>query len=82
VAISASKNCWISVTADGALVSRENLIAPANTSVKASHEITVQVSDPAAVAFRWNDRTISMQGAGEEAKTFVFDNAGLRTSLP
>jgi cytoskeletal protein RodZ len=79
VAIRASKNCWISVTADGALVSRENLIAPANTSVKASHEITVQVSDPAAITFRWNDRAIPTQGA-EEAKTFVFDNSGLRTS--
>ncbi len=82
VVISASKNCWISVTADGALVSRENLIAPANTSVKASHEITVQVSDPAAITFRWNDHVVSPQGTGSEAKTFVFNNAGLRNSLP
>jgi uncharacterized protein DUF4115 len=84
VAIRASENCWISVTADGELVSRENMIAPANTSVKASHEIVVQVSNPAAVSFRWNDRPISAPGAeanaGTSAKTFIFDNTGLRAA--
>jgi cytoskeletal protein RodZ len=82
VAIRASENCWISVTADGTLVSRENMIAPANTSVKASHEIVVQVSNPAAISFRWNDRPISAPGAeadaGAGSKTFVFDSTGLR----
>jgi hypothetical protein len=84
VAIRASENCWISVTADGALVSRENMIAPANTSVKASHEIVVQVSNPAAISFRWNDHPISAPGAeadaGAGAKTFVFDRTGLRNA--
>jgi cytoskeletal protein RodZ len=84
VAIRASENCWISVTADGALVSRENMIAPANTSVKASHEIVVQVSNPAAISFRWNDHPISAPGAeadaGAGAKTFVFDSTGLRNA--
>jgi cytoskeletal protein RodZ len=81
VAIRASENCWISVTADGALVSRENMIAPANTSVRASHEIVVQVSNAAAVSFRWNDRPISAPAAEAEAKTktFVFDDQGLQT---
>lgn len=81
VAIRASENCWISVTADGALVSRENMIAPANTSVRASHEIVVQVSNAAAVSFRWNDRPISAPAAEAEAKTktFVFDDKGLQT---
>jgi cytoskeletal protein RodZ len=79
VAIRASENCWISVTADGALVSRENMIAPANTSVKASHKIVVQVSNAAAVSFRWNDHPISAPGAEAEAETFVFDDKGMQT---
>jgi helix-turn-helix protein/uncharacterized protein DUF4115 len=78
--IRASENSWISVTADGELVSRENLIAPASTSVKASREIVVQVSNAAGVTFRWNDRQIPAQGAEAEAKTVVFDSAGLRTA--
>src|ERR1700733_6226470 len=80
VGISAVENCSISITADGELVARENLIAPANTSVRASHEIVVQVSNPAAISFRWNDRSVAPQGTeAQGAKTFVFDNNGLRT---
>lgn len=80
VGISAVENCSISITADGQLVARENLIAPANTSVRASHEIVVQVSNPAAISFRWNDRSVAPQGIETQgAKTFVFDNKGLRT---
>ncbi|MGA8428780.1 MAG: RodZ domain-containing protein, partial [Candidatus Sulfotelmatobacter sp.] len=79
VGISAVENCSISITADGELVARETLIAPANTSVRASHEIIVQVSNPAAISFRWNDRSVAPLGAeAQGAKTFVFDNKGLR----
>jgi cytoskeletal protein RodZ len=80
VAIRASENCSITVTADGELVSREDLIAPANTSVKASREIVIRVSNAAGITFLWNDRPISAQGGEAEARTFVFDNAGLRTT--
>jgi hypothetical protein len=57
------------------------MIAPANTSVRASHEIVVQVSNAAAVSFRWNDRPISAPAAEAEAKTktFVFDDKGMQT---
>lgn len=79
VAIRASENCWVSITADGELVARENLIAPATTSVKASHELVVQVSNPAGVSFRWNDRTISAE-SDSGTKTFVFDSNGLRSN--
>ncbi|HEY6769125.1 MAG TPA: RodZ domain-containing protein [Candidatus Sulfotelmatobacter sp.] len=80
LSIRASQNCWISVTADGELVSRENLIAPANTTVRASREIVVRVSDPAAVTFRINDRPISIVNAANGNKTLLFDRAGLRRS--
>jgi cytoskeletal protein RodZ len=82
LAIRASENCSISISADGELVARENLIAPANTSVKASHEIVVQVSNPAGISFSWNDHPVPGQAAeaGAAAKTFIFDNTGLRTT--
>src|SRR3984957_2984349 len=82
LAIRASENCSISISADGELVARENLIAPANTSVKASHEIVVQVSNPAGISFSWNDHPVPPQAseAGAAAKTFIFDNTGLRTT--
>lgn len=82
VGILASENCRVSITADGELVSSENLIAPADTSVKANHEVVVQVSNAAGISFRWNDRPISVKTGDTEtgAKTFVFDNTGLRTA--
>jgi cytoskeletal protein RodZ len=76
--IRASENCFISVTADGQPVTQENLIAPAHTSVRAYHEISVRVGNAAAISFLWNGAEIPPQGAEAEAKTFVFDNEGMR----
>jgi transcriptional regulator with XRE-family HTH domain len=81
LSIRASQNCFVSITADGELVARENLIAPANTSVKATHEIIVQVSNPAALAFRIDDHSISAPTSQTEAaKTYIFNSTGLKTS--
>jgi len=76
--IRASENCFISVTADGQPVTQENLIAPAHTSVRAYHEISVRVGNAAAISFLWNGAEIPPQGAEAEVKTFVFDNEGMR----
>jgi hypothetical protein len=81
LSIRASENCFISITADGELVSRENLIAPANTSVKANHEIVVQVSNPTALTFHINDRSISAPASAvATTKTYIFDSSGLKAS--
>jgi len=80
--IRASENTWISVLADGQLVSQETLIAPANTTVHATREITVKVGNAAGVSFLWNSQEIPAQGAESEVKTLVFDASGLRPSQP
>lgn len=76
--IRATETCWISVTSDGQLVTQETLIAPANTTVRASHEIVVRVGNAAGVAFLWNGKELSPQGDEAEAKTFVFDHDGMK----
>lgn len=80
--IRASENTWISVLADGQLVSQETLIAPANTTVHATREISVRVGNAAGVSFLWNNQEIPAQGAESEVKSLVFDQSGLRIANP
>jgi cytoskeletal protein RodZ len=82
VVIRASENSWISVLADGQVVSEETLIAPAHTSVRARREIVVKAGNAAGVSFLWNGKEVPAQGAEAEVKTFVFDVAGMRVMPP
>jgi|SRR5579862_3054766 len=79
--IRASENSWISVLADGELVTQETLIAPANTSVHASREITVRIGNAAGVSFVFNGQEIPAQGNESDVKTFLFDGSGFK-SIP
>jgi hypothetical protein len=76
--IRATETSWISVLADGQPVSQETLIAPAHTSIRASHEIVAKVGNAAGVTFLWNGKEIPAAGAESEVKTFVFDSNGMR----
>ena len=80
--VRATENSWISVTADGQLVTQETLIAPAATSFHATGELVVRVGNAAGINFLWNGEELSPQGAEAEAKTFIFDAQGMRTSTP
>lgn len=80
--IRATENSWISVTADGELISQETLIAPAHASFRASREISVKVGNAAGISFLWNGKEIPAQGAEAEARTLVFDANGLRSPQP
>lgn len=64
--------------ADGQSVSRETLIAPAHTSVRANREIVARIGNAAGVVFLWNGKEIPADGAEAEVKTFVFDAQGMR----
>jgi cytoskeletal protein RodZ len=77
--IRAAENSWIAVTADGQLVSQETLIAPANTSFRATREIIVRAGNAAGVSFFIGGKEIPAQGSEAEVKTYVFDRHGLRT---
>jgi cytoskeletal protein RodZ len=75
--IRATETSWISIMADGQPASRETLIAPAHTSVRASREIVARVGNAAGVTFLWNGKEIPANGAESEVKTFVFDANGM-----
>jgi len=76
--IRATETSWISVLADGQTVSQETLIAPAHTSVRATHEIVARIGNAAGVTFLWKGQEIPADGAEAEVKTFVFDANGIR----
>lgn len=77
--IRALENTWISVSADGQMVSQETLIAPAATSVRARREVVVRVGNAAGVSFLLNGKEIPPQGNESEVKTLVFDSSGLKS---
>ncbi|HET9406500.1 MAG TPA: RodZ domain-containing protein [Candidatus Sulfotelmatobacter sp.] len=80
--IRAAENSWISVTADGQLITQETLIAPANTSVRGTREIVVKAGNAAGVSFLINGKEIPAQGTEGEVKTYIFDPNGLRLGEP
>ena len=76
--IRATENSSVSIVADGRQVASETLIAPAHTSVRASHEIVARIGNTAGVTFLFDGHEIFPDGAEGEAKTFVFDANGMR----
>ena len=77
--IRAAENSWISVLADGQLVTQETLIAPANTSVRAAHQITVKIGNAAGISFLFNGQEVPPQGEESEVKTVIFDASGFKS---
>ena len=80
--VRAVENSWISVTADGQLVTQETLIAPAATRFHATRELVIRVGNAAGIGFLWNGQELPPQGAESEAKTFIFDAQGMRAAAP
>jgi cytoskeletal protein RodZ len=80
--IRAEKTTWVSIVADGKPVAEETLIAPAHTSIRASHEIYVRAGNAAGVSFVLNGKEIPAQGADGEVKTYVFNATGLQATPP
>ena len=78
--IRATQNSWISITADGQPVASETLIAPANTSVRATREIVVRTRNAAGLSFLLNGKEIPADGNLGESRTYTFDPSGLRAS--
>jgi cytoskeleton protein RodZ len=75
--IHATENCWISIRADGDSVAHETLIAPADASFHATHQIVARVGNAAGVTFILNGKEIPVQGAESEVKTFLFNSTGM-----
>jgi len=76
--IRAEKTAWISIVADAKPVAEETLIAPAHTSIRASHEIVVRTGNAAGVSFLLNGKEFPAQGNEGEVKTYIFDATGIR----
>lgn len=80
--IRADQTSWVSIFADGQPVAKETLIAPANTSVRANHDITVRAGNAAGISFLLDGKEIPVQASPGEVRTFTFDATGLRSSAP
>ena len=78
--IRAEQTAWVSITADGQPVARETLIAPANTSVHANREIVVKTGNAAGISFLLNGKEIPAGGDPGEARIYIFDATGVKSS--
>ena len=78
--IRAAQTTWVSISADGQPMATETLIAPAHTSVRASHEITVRTGNAAGISFLLNDKEIPASGRPGEVRIYTFDGSGMRAS--
>jgi cytoskeletal protein RodZ len=78
--IRAQQTTWVSLTADGKPIAHETLIAPAQTSIRATHEIVVRAGNAAGMTFLLNGKEIPVQGSEGEVKTYIFNANGLRTA--
>jgi cytoskeletal protein RodZ len=76
--IRAEKTTWVSIVADGKPVAEETLIAPAHTSIRASHQIYVRAGNAAGISFVLNGKEFPAQGSEGEVKTYVFNATGLQ----
>jgi hypothetical protein len=80
VLIRAEKTTWVSIVADGKPFAQETLIAPANTSVRASREVVVKTGNAAGVSFLLNGKEIPAEGGDGEVRTYVFDAHTVRVA--
>jgi cytoskeletal protein RodZ len=78
--IRATQTSWVSVVADDKPVLRETLIAPANTSVRASREIVVYAGNAGGITFLLKGKKVEAPGNEGEVRTYTFDSTGLTTS--
>ena len=78
--IRADQTSWVSIFADGQPVAKETLIAPAHTSVRANHDVTVRAGNAAGISFMLNGKEIPVHADPGEVRTFIFDESGLRSS--
>jgi hypothetical protein len=76
--IRAEETTWVSLVADGKPIAHETLIAPAHTSIRATHEIVVRAGNSAGISFALNGKEIPAQGNEGEVRTYTFDATGLR----
>lgn len=77
--IRADQTTWISIMADGKAIGHETLIAPAHTSVRATHDVSVKVGNAAGVSFLLNGKEFPAEGNVGEVRTYVFDASGLKS---
>jgi len=76
--IRADQTSWVVISADGQPAAKETLIAPAHTSVRASHEIIVRAGNPAGISFLLDGKEIPIHGSPGEVGIFTFDAHGMR----
>jgi cytoskeleton protein RodZ len=76
VHITARKDAWVSITADGKRILQDTLSSSAEKSVQAAKEITVKAGNIAALDLEWNGKKLPPQGSEGEVVTLNFDANG------
>jgi cytoskeleton protein RodZ len=82
VVIQARKESWISITADGRVISSELLTAGGERTVHGRKEIMVKAGNAGGVDFRFNGQKLDTGGAFGEVKTVIFGPRGILLNAP
>jgi cytoskeletal protein RodZ len=78
--IRAAETSWVSIAADGQSIASETLIAPANTSIRATQQIVVKTNNAEGLSFLLNGKQVQVVGNPGQTRTFIFDASGIRDS--
>jgi len=81
VHITARKDAWVSITADGRKLSEETLIGGAEKSIRAANQIIVRTGNAGALDLEFNGQKLPTQGAYGEVKTLEFGPSGLEVTV-
>ena len=81
VHITARKDAWVSIKADGRKLSEETLIGGAEKSIRAANQIIVRTGNAGALDLEFNGQKLPTQGAYGEVKTLEFGPSGLEVTV-
>lgn len=74
------QNTWVSITADGALISEGFINQGASLSVPAQRSITLKTGNAAGIEMSFNGKKLPSLGRDKQVKTFTFTPNGLEQS--
>jgi hypothetical protein len=82
VVILAHEDSWLSITADGKIISEETLLAENQRAIHGQKEVVIRAGNTGGLDFVFNGKKLASQGDYGEVKTLTFGSGGLQPSVP
>lgn len=79
--IQAQDDSWLTLTVDGKDIMNGLLLAGAQKSIEARHEVVVRAGNIGGLGFTLNGKKLPAQGPTDEVKTIKFDASGVQVPV-